>query len=241
VLFNLSVYYMKWDNSQLSSFDPVHLGTTTFVVNGANYDVKGFEVQFVARITDGLTVQGSSSVNSLSQSSTPCLTSAGVDPNEFATAHNPTPKGQCITQIDGAPYSNPFGQLGTRPAFSPPWQFELRARYDWRAGNYKPFAWVGASHIASMSNEPANFLSGNDPSESPPTGYPTTALLRYQIPGYSTYDGALGVAKDNWTAQLLGHNLSNAYGPTNVSSGQFIKAEIPLRPRVITFLIGYRF
>jgi len=42
-------------------------------------------------------------------------------------------------------------------------------------------------------------------------------------------------------AQLQCHNLSNAYGPTNISSEQFIKSEIPLRPRMITFLIGYRF
>ena len=241
LLFDVSAYYMKWENSQLLLYDPLHLGANGFLVNGASYNIKGFEVQFVARIAAGLTVQGSSSVNSLNQSSAPCLTSVGVDPNNPATANNPTPKGQCITQVNGAPYSNPFGQLGTRPAFSPPWQFELRARYDWAAGDYKPFAWVGASHIASMSNEPANFRSGNAASESPPTGWPTTTLLRYQIPGYTTYDGALGVAKDNWTAQLQGHNLSNAYGPTNVSSGQFIKAEIPLRPRVITFLVGYRF
>jgi iron complex outermembrane recepter protein len=241
VLFNLSAYYMKWENSQLLVSDPVNLGGVAFIVNGASYNVKGFEVQFVARITNGLSVQGSSSVNSLSQSSTPCLTSVGVDPTNPHTANNPTPKGQCITQINGAPYSNPFGQLGAWPAFAPPWQFELRARYDWAAGDYKPFAWVGASHIASMSNAPANFPSGSSASESPPTGWPTTTQLRYQIPGYTTYDGALGIAKDNWTAQILGHNLSNAYGPTNISSGQFIKAEIPLRPRVITFLIGYRF
>jgi iron complex outermembrane recepter protein len=240
VLFNLSAYYMKWANSQLLVADPVHLTGISFIVNGASYDVKGFEVQFVARLAAGLTLQGSSSVNSLSQSSAPCLTSVGVDPTNPATADNPTPKGQCITQIHGAPYTNPFGPPGTRPAFSPPWQFELRARYDWAAGDYKPFAWVGASHIAAMSNEPANFTSGNAASEIPPTGYPTTTLLRYQIPGCTTYDGALGVAKDNWTVQLQGHNLSSAYGPTNISSAQFIKAEIPLRPRVITFLIGYR-
>ena len=59
--------------------------------------------------------------------------------------------------------------------------------------------------------------------------------------GYTTYDGAIGVAKDNWTAQINGSNLTNAYGPTNVSSGQFIKSEIPLRPRVVMFLIGYKF
>jgi hypothetical protein len=42
--------------------------------------------------------------------------------------------------------------------------FNLLARYDWMTGAYKPFAWVGASHIASMSNQPANFPDGNAPS-----------------------------------------------------------------------------
>ena len=78
-LFNLSMYYMKWENIQQLLFDPVHLGNTSFNVNGSSYTIKGFEVQFVARITDGLSVQGSSSVNSLSQSSTPCLISVGVN------------------------------------------------------------------------------------------------------------------------------------------------------------------
>jgi len=92
-----------------------------------------------------------------------------------------------------------------------------------------------------MSNEPANFPDGNAPSENPPTGWPSITLLRYQIPAYTTYDGGLGVAKDNWTAQIQCNNLTNAYGPTKISSDQFIKAGVPLRPRVITFLIGYRF
>ena len=241
VLFNLSAYYMRWENDQQVLFDPVNLGLTSFDVNGSSYTIKGFEVQFVARIIDGLSVQGSSSVNSPSQSNAPCLLSVGVDPNTTRTEHNPTPKGSCITQINNVPYTNPFGRLGTRPPFSPPWMFNLRARYDWAAGAYKPFAWAGASHIASMSNEPANFPDGNAPSENPPTGSPTTTLLRYRIPGYTTYDSGLGVARNNWTAQLQCQNLSNAYGPTNISSGQFIKAEIPLRPRVITGLVGFRF
>jgi len=242
VLFNLSAYYMKWENSQQALFDPVHLDNQIFNVNGSSYTVKGFEVQFVARITDRLTLQGSSSVNTPSQSSTPCLTSVGAHPeNPTGTGNNPTPPGRCITQVNGAPYTNPFGQLGSRLPFSPPWMFNLLARYAWTAGAYKRFAWVSASHIAAMSNEPANFPDGNAPSESPPTGWPTTPLLRYQIPAYTTHDGGLGVAKDNWTAQIQCNNLTNAYGPTKVSSDQFIKAEVPLRPRVITFLIGFRF
>jgi iron complex outermembrane recepter protein len=237
LLFNVSAYYMKWENIQLSLFDPVHLGNTTFNVNGPSYNIKGFEVQFVARVTDGLSIQGSSSVNSPSQSSTPCLISAGVVPGNKKLANNPTPAGACITEINSLPYTNPFGQVGTRPAFSPPWMFNLRARYDWTQGNYKPFAWVGASHVGPMSNEPASFPDGDGPGQNPPT----TTLDRYEIPGYTTYDGAIGVSKDNWTAQINGSNLSNAYGPSNVSSGQFIKSEIPLRPRVVMFLVNYKF
>jgi iron complex outermembrane recepter protein len=239
LLVNASAYYMKWENAQLSLFEPTVLGNTTFNVNGPDFIVKGFEVQFVARVTDGLTLQGSSSVNSSSQASSPCLESVGVDPNNSKTKNNPTPAGQCIV-VNSAqgPIPNTLGAFGTPPAFSPPWMFNLRARYDWVMDAYKPFAWVGASHIGSMTNEPRNFFSGSNPEFANP---PVTTLLLYTIPGYTTYDGAIGVSKDNWTAQVTGSNLTNAYGPSNISSGQFIKSEIPLRPRVVMFLVSYRF
>jgi len=231
VLLNASAYRMKWTDVQLSLFDPVNLGNTIFVVNGATYTTKGFELQLVARVTDGLTVQGSSSWNHAEQTNAPCLRS------NIVSAGNPTPIGTCITQIKGVPYSNPYGALGTSPAYSPSLMFNVRARYDLTAGAYHPFAWVGASHIASMSNQPASFPDGNSPSQNPPT----TTTERYTIPGYTIYDGALGVAKDNWVAQITGSNLTNSDAATNISSGQFIKATIPLRPRVLTFQLDYKF
>jgi hypothetical protein len=88
-----------------------------------------------------------------------------------------------------------------------------------------------------MSNAPARFPDGNEPAQNPPT----TALLRYTIPAYTTYDGVLGVVKDSWTVQLSGSNLSNAYAATNVSASQFIKAGIPLRPRVLMVQFSHRF
>jgi iron complex outermembrane recepter protein len=193
--------------------------------------VRGLEIQFVARVTQGLTVQGSSSWNSSEQTDAPCLVS------NRAAANNPTPLGQCITQIKSLPYNNPFGVLGTRAPFSPPWQFNLRGRYDWTVGGYDAFASIGASHIGPMSNEPASFPDGNDPAQNPPT----TTLLRYEIPGYTTYDAAIGASKDNWSVQLSGSNLFNSDAVTNISSGQFIKSQIPVRPRVLTFLVGYKF
>ena len=229
---NVSLYQMDWKDVQLPLFDPVHLGNTTFDINGPTYRVRGLELQLIARVTEGLTVQGSSSWNSSSQTNAPCLMS-----NVPASKGNPTPVGQCITEVNGLPYTNPYGVLGTSPAFSPPLLFNLRARYDFHYGEYKPFASVGMNHVGAMRNEPASFPNGNLPQYNPPT----TTLLLYTMPSYETYDAAIGVARDNWTFQISGTNIGNSDASTNTTSGQFIKQEIPLRPRVIMAQIGLKF
>ncbi len=244
VIFNVSAYYMQWNDVIVSLFDPEFLGNTTFNVNGPSYDIKGFEVQFAARLWEGLSIDGSSSVNSTSQSSSPCLDSVGAVAASKSTANNPTAAGTCITAAvpatGGAPlaYNNPLGDLGGTPAYSPPWMFNLRLRYGWTLSNgWRPYAWIGASHMGPMNNEPTGFTSGYLPSEQPPT----TTLLRYNIPSYTTYDAAIGVVKDQWTATFSAKNLTNQYGPSNITSGQFIESETPLRPRVLEFAVGYHF
>jgi len=118
-----------------------------------------------------------------------------------------------------------------------PLRSNLRTRHDWRVGDYKPFAMVGANHVGSMRNEPASFPHGNDPAQNPPT----TTLLLYTIPSYTTYHAAVGMSKESWTVQLNGSNLGNSDASTFTSSGQFIKSEVPLRPRVLTLQFRYRF
>ena len=235
LLVNVAAYQMKWDDVQSYLFDPEHLGTnTTWVANGPSYTIRGVELQLIARVTEGLTLQGASAWNNTSLINTPCLLSAGVTPT---TPHNPTPPGQCVTVVAGLPYTSPWGVPGTSLPFAPPLMFNVRVRYDWSASSCRPFAMLSASHIAAMSNAPASYPDGNAPTQNPPT----TTFLRYTIPAYTTYEGALGVVKDNWTAQITGSNLSNAYAATNISSNQFIKADIPLRPRVLMALLAYRF
>ncbi|MDE1923204.1 MAG: TonB-dependent receptor [Gammaproteobacteria bacterium] len=226
LMLNGSVYRMDWKNVQFALFDPTILGNTTFVVNGPDYRIDGVELQFVAKVTDHLTVQGSSSWNSASQTSSPCL---------IANYPGSPNLGNCITEVKGQSFPNPFGQLNTRPAFSPPIEFNLRARYDWSVGGYNAFVMAGGNHIGSMSNEPASFVNGNT------VAIPYTTWLRYDQPGYTTYDASLGVAKDNWTAQIYGTNLSNSDASVFTSSAQFIKSEVPLRPRVLGIKFGYRF
>lgn len=234
VVLNASAFRMSWNNVQWSLSDQVNFGSLGFVANGPSYAVKGVELQLVARVTEGLTFEGSGSWNRSEQTNTPCVHSAGVTPG---TPNNPTPAGQCITLIRGLPYTNPWGPLGSSLPYSPPLQFNVRAHYEWSAAAFRPFAMMSASHIASMRNTPENYPDGNDPAQNPPT----SAALKYTIPGYTSYDAALGVSRDNWTVQIQATNMTNAYGPTNISSAQFIKAEIPLRPRVLMFSMRYSF
>jgi iron complex outermembrane receptor protein len=240
---NVSLYKMDWSGVQLPLFDPSHLGNTTFDVNGPTYQVKGVELQLVGRVTEGLTIQGSSSWNSSNQTNAPCLPSSGTVGSK-KLANNPTPLGACITQINGQPYTNPYGVLDTSPAFSPAMEFNVRARYDYAIFDYKTFVTVGANHIGSQRNEPASFPDGNLETTAGGclvNGIPNTTLCKYTMPGYTTYDAAIGISKNSWTAQLTGSNITNSDASTNTASNQFIKTEVPLRPRVITVQLGYKF
>ncbi len=228
---NLSAYYMMWNNVQFLFFNPTELGNTTFGVNGPKYDVKGVEAQIVARLTDHLTVQGSATYDKDTQANSPCLVDNIAGTPAF---------GQCITQVVQTgvglvPFQNPFGVVGSVAAFAPQWQGNLRARYDWQVGDYNAFVMGGFSYTGSMYNQPATYLSG--------TGVliPNTTFLRYLQPAYTTYDASIGVSKDNWFVQLYGTNLSNSQASTFTSSAQFIKSEVPLRPRVVGLKIGASF
>ena len=227
---NLSAYHMLWNEIQDPLFSPSQLGNTTFVTNGANYRINGVELQLVGRVTQGLTLQGSLSYNDAKQSNDPCL-----------TANNPASAtfGKCITQIVNpagilAPADAVFGPQGGVPAFSPKLEYNVRARYDWAISDYKAFVMAGANHVGSMFNQIDNGTTNF-------VGNPTTTLLRYFQPGYTTYDASAGIAKDNWTAEAYGTNLGNSNASTFTSSAQFIKSEVPLRPRIVGLRIGYKF
>jgi len=232
VQINGSVYHMNWNNVQVEFFDPGALGNTTFGTNGPNYTINGLELQLVARVTDGLTVQGSSSWNRAKQTNSPCLVA-----NNPLSASN----GQCITEFIAAgastptPFLNPFGTIGSPPANSPPLQWNLRARYDWSFNDYKAFIMFGGNHVAHSYNQTANSANGDT------TSGINTTLLRYEQPAYSTFDASLGVARGNWTAQLYGINLTDSNASVFTSSDQFIKSEVPLRPRVLGLKFGYKF
>ena len=226
---NVSAYYMQWDNVQIALYQPCCLGNTTFLVNGPSYEIKGIEAQFVGRLTHDLTIQGSITYNDNTQSSSPCL-KANIAAPAGDTAADRAAVGACITQIKGKPFVNPFGVKGGVSAFSPSVQANIRGRYDWMVNDFKAFATVGVSYTGQMYTQPANYTPGSTPSEIP---VPDTTYLRYSLPAYATVDGSLGFGRNNWTMQVFGTNLFDDNSSTFTSSAQFIKAEVPLRPRVI--------
>ena len=231
LLLNASVYDMRWNNVQMQFFNPLVLGNTTFAVNGPNYKVDGGELQFQARITDGLSLMGSASLNHAKQTNSPCL----VDNIPGSAAYN-----SCIVATGAAgavsSFANPFGEVGSVPAFSPRSQYNLRLRYDWTLwGNYKAFWQVGASHMGSMYNQPATYPSGEGVTDV------TTVELRYLQAAYTTYDASIGVAKDNWNMSIFGTNLGNSHASTFTSSAEFIESQVPIHPRVIGLKVGFKF
>lgn len=238
VQVNGSFYQMDWKDVQTLIYNPPVYGNTTFGVQGPTYRVKGFELQAAARVTDALTLQGALSYNDSKQTNSPCIRSAGVTSK---TPANPTPAGDCITQVyDSANHVNtaipdPLGAVGSVPAFSPKLQYNLRARYDWMVNDYKAFFMLGGTHVDAMDNQPSSFESGAG------VAIPRTTWLRYTQPAYELYDASLGVSKDNWNAEIYGQNLANKNTSLFTSSGQFILSEVPTRPRVLGLTVGFKF
>lgn len=234
---NLSAYYMTWTNTQLLQYNPVEGINNTFATNGPSYEIKGVEAQWVARITHGLTIQGSADYNDDTQSNSPCLL-ANIATTDGAKV------GSCITKFFAKSatslsqvqnFQNPFGVVGGTAPFAPLFQGNIRARYEFQVADYNAHVQIGGNYVGKMYNQPANFLSGDG------VTVPTTTYLRYAQPAYGTIDASVGVNKDNWFAEIYGSNLTDNHASTFTSSAQFIKSEVPLRPTVIMLKVGAHF
>jgi iron complex outermembrane recepter protein len=200
---NGTVYQEKWTGVQDAIFDPQQgYGNLTFGLNGPTYEVKGIEAQVVARATQGLTIIGSASWNSSSE--TQALSLSGIN-------------GQPITN---AP--NPFLPIGSRLAFSPPFQGNLRARYEFEVNTYHAYWQLGAVH------------QGHESTVNTTNGY-------YDLEGWTTWDGSAGFGKDAWTVEVVGQNLTDVNKSLFTTSTQFIQTQTPMRPRVLSLNFSYKF
>jgi iron complex outermembrane recepter protein len=146
-------------------------------------------------------------------------TSTSQTNSPFLVNNNPASPGfgQNITSVP-----NPYGPLGSPTSYSPPFKVSGRIRYDWVIDQYNAFVQATGNHQAHMVTA---------------TGY----VAAYDIPAYSTYGASAGISKGEWAAQVYAENLTNSNASVDIGSGQFIEAEVPLRPRVIGLKVSYAF
>jgi iron complex outermembrane recepter protein len=200
---NGAIYQENWNHVQNIYLDPqAALGNVVFELNGPNYRVRGAELQFVERMTTGLTLNGAASWNSSSQLNSPYL-----------------------TQVNGAPVlsiPNPFGAPGSSLAQSPPFEGNMRARYEFAIREYHPFVQLGVVHQGSSHTA---------------TGFRQI----FELPPFTTYDAFVGVAADSWTIQLYCENLTDTRAVLNENDNQQITAITPNRPRTTGVEWSYKF
>ena len=230
--WNGAIYREDWKNVQIEFFNPGVVGNLFYDTNGQNFVVKGIETSLVWQAAEGLTIRGAAAWNQSEQTNAPALF---VNNPAAPGVGTPITNACNLFLVVCAAVQNPFGTTGSPSANSPPIQWNLHARYQWHAGGYVPYLQFGASHVGhSFTQAGAN-----------PTyhlgGTVSTSRGRFENPAYTVYDAALGVAKDAWFFALTAENLSDSNASTFISSQQFITAQTPLRPRVITGTFGYQF
>ena len=218
VMLDGAVYQENWDNAQTVFFcSACGFGNVSFQTNGPFYRVRGAELQLAARLFTGLSVQGSASWNSSNLTNSPTL----VDNNPASVNFGKPITSRYVNGV-AEPVANVYGTQGSSLAFSPPFEANLRVRYDWLVGSYLPYVQVGFQHQAHTHSA---------------TGYMTV----YDQPGWTTYDASVGVSKGDWTVSIDGTNLTNVNKSLFTNAWQFIETQTPMRPRVIELNFHYSF
>ncbi|MXP29645.1 TonB-dependent receptor [Porphyrobacter algicida] len=110
-------------------------------------------------------------------------------------------------------------QLGSHLAYAPPFQGNLRVRYEWALSNT-----IDAHIMPSVVHSASKFTDIID-------------INKLRLKGYTTFGLTAGIAKDNWTFEIYGDNLTDERAQI---SGDFYYD----RPRVVTnrpLTVGARF
>jgi hypothetical protein len=63
----------------------------------------------------------------------------------------------------------------------------------------------------------------------------------YDLPGFTTFDAALGAGKDAWLVQVYGENLTDTRAQLYANYTQWYKGVTVSRPRTIGLRLSYKF
>ena len=213
-----AVYQEDWNHAQVGAFDLTVLGSST--INGGNYRVRGFETSGSASLVSGLTVEFGAAWNHSALVKQPTFYWADGTPINFGAL-------QSSSQVT---LTNPVGLIGSPLAGAPPFQGNVRMRYEIPLNGYNAFAQLSAVHQAQSISSTDRFASDLH-----------SVDAAYNLPAFSSYDGALGVAKDTWVAQVYGENLTDTRAQLYANNSLYYKAVTVSRPRTIGLRMSYKF
>jgi iron complex outermembrane recepter protein len=219
-----AIYQENWNNAQVGAFNRGVIGSVVTTINGGNYRVRGIESFGAVHVASGLTLEGGANWNRSELIKEASFRWADGTPIVFPLSYSPqqVPAGQL--------FSNPAGTLGTPLAGSPPFAGNVRVRYEFPWNGYGAFVQSSAvyqSHSLATTNFLTPDVQGN-----------STA---YELPGFTTFDGAVGIGKDGWLAQLVGTNLFDTRGQLFANYAQWYKAVTVSRPRTVGLRFSYKF
>ena len=219
IQWNGAIYQEDWNDAQINVGAIGVFSNDGVSLNGGNYRVRGVETSGVARVTAGLTVEAGAAWNHSELVKQATFLWADGTPIDFSALQ--TSRGEKVP--------NPGGTLGSSLAGAPPFQGNIRARYEFAFIGHEAFAQIGAvhqSHSLATTNQLSD-LQGN-----------STA---YDLPAFTTYDAALGIGKDAWLVQVYGENLTDTRAQLYANYAQWYKAITVSRPRTIGLRFSYRF
>jgi iron complex outermembrane receptor protein len=219
IQWNGALYQENWNQTQSAVFGLglVNLGV---ILNGGDYRVRGVETSGLARVANGITIEAGAAWNHSELVRQQTLLWRDGTPIDFSA----------LRDSQNQSVANPSGALGSRLAGAPPFQGNIRARYEFTFNEYEAFAQIGVvhqSHSLATTFSLAHDLQGN-----------STA---YDLPAFTTYDAALGLGKDGWRVQLYGENLTDTRAQLYANYTQLYKAITVNRPRTIGLRFSYAF
>ena len=219
VQWNGAIYQEDWNNAQIviGAHGDISYG---IIINGGNYRVRGIETSGIARVAAGLTVEAGAAWSHSELVKQATFLWANGTPINFAA----------LQTSNEEKVSNPSGALGSALAGAPPFQGDIRTRYEFAFNDYNAFAQVDAvhqSHSLATTDQLSLDVQGN-----------STA---YDLPAFTTCDGALGVGRDSWLVQIYGENLTDGRAELYANYWQWYKAVTVSRPRTIGLRFGYKF
>ena len=215
--WNGALYQEQWDHAQFGALDNSVTGISAF--NGGDYRLRGIETSGTVRPLDGLTLDFGVAWNR----------SELVREAQFNWADGTPINWSLLQTYSGEKLANPAGTLGSPLAGAPTFRGNLRLRYERMLGDFSAFAQLG---VVNQSNS----LASTDRLSLDAQGH----SIAYDLPPFTTFDGAVGLSKDGWQVQLYGQNLADKRAQLFESASQSYTAITVNRPRTVGLHVSYQ-